>query len=87
MLSIERLKDNKLFLFLGVALVIIIAAIIAIIWCVLQPTSPKRLTNKYNNQVESYISPVDRDNDGIDDQTDILEGAVAYINTCPKYKN
>lgn len=66
MLRIERLKDNKLFWVLGVALAIIIAAIIASVWYVLQPTSPKRLTNKYNNQVEAYISPVDRDNDGID---------------------
>ena len=29
----------------------------------------------------------DVDGDGIKDQTDILEGALAYVQTCPKYKS
>lgn len=29
----------------------------------------------------------DADQDGIDDQTDILQGALAYVNTKPKYKS
>lgn len=36
---------------------------------------------------ENFHSKVDRDNDGIDDQTDILDGALQYIATCPKYKS
>lgn len=45
---------------------------------------------KYDNtyfQIETYRSNVDQDRDGIDDQTDILEGVRAYINTKPKYKS
>lgn len=45
---------------------------------------------KYSNQdfnIETYISRVDKDNDGIDDQTDILNNVKKYISTNPKYKS
>ena len=43
----------------------------------------------YNSDfgIEDYISNVDKDNDGIDDQTDILNNVKAYIKTNPKYKS
>lgn len=37
--------------------------------------------------IETYISRVDADGDGIDDQTDILAGAKKYIAEKPKYKS
>lgn len=46
----------------------------------------KKYTNNYFN-IESYVSNVDKDNDGIDDQTDILDSAKKYISTKPKYKS
>ena len=46
----------------------------------------KKYTNDYFN-IASYISSVDKDGDGIDDQTDILENARKYISTKPKYKS
>lgn len=45
---------------------------------------------KYSNSdfdIEDYISSVDKDNDGIDDQTDVLRSVRKYINTRPKYKS
>ena len=33
------------------------------------------------------MSDIDKDNDGIDDQTDILINAREYISTTPKYKS
>lgn len=43
----------------------------------------------YNSHfgITTYKSEVDYDGDGIDDQTDILEGVRAYIATNPKYKS
>lgn len=43
----------------------------------------------YNSHfgITTYVSEVDKDNDGIDDQTDILKGVRAYIDTKPKYKS
>ena len=46
----------------------------------------KKYTNEHFN-IETYKSSVDKDNDGIDDQTDILENARKYIATKPKYKS
>ncbi len=45
---------------------------------------------KYTNQdfyIEPYKSNIDKDQDGIDDQTDILKNAKQYIAKKPKYKS
>ena len=45
---------------------------------------------KYTNEdfnIKTYISKTDKDNDGIDDQTDILNNVRNYIKTNPKYKS
>ncbi len=64
-----------------------------------QKTSALRLPDKYKMSaddtlgkkeeklVQKYISTIDKDADGIDDQTDILENVISYINTEPKYKS
>ena len=45
---------------------------------------------QYSNEdfnIKQYISSIDMDNDGIDDQTDILDSVRDYIATNPKYKS
>ncbi len=45
---------------------------------------------KYTNQdfdIKTYKSAIDKDNDGIDDQTDILKNTRKYIAKKPKYKS
>ena len=45
---------------------------------------------KYTNEdfnIKTYVSSIDKDNDGIDDQTDILINTRKYIVTKPKYKS
>ncbi len=45
---------------------------------------------KYSNEdfgIATYISAQDKDGDGIDDQTDILQNVRAYIATNPEYKS
>ena len=45
---------------------------------------------KYTNEdfnIKTYVSSIDKDNDGIDDQTDILINTRKYIATKPKYKS
>mgnify|MGYP000973382337 CR=1 FL=1 len=46
----------------------------------------KKYTNADFN-IQTYKSNIDKDNDGIDDQTDILNNVRNYINTNPKYKS
>ena len=48
--------------------------------------SHKKYTNEDFN-IKTYISKTDKDNDGIDDQTDILNNVRDYIKTNPKYKS
>ena len=46
----------------------------------------KKYTNDYFN-IETYKSKIDKDKDGIDDQTDILNNTKEYIKTKPIYKS
>lgn len=48
--------------------------------------SHRKYTNKDFN-IKTYISSVDKDKDGINDQTDILNNVRKYIETKPKYKS
>ena len=62
--------------------VIIISIFIALIIILVRNNS-----ENYVWQGEAYRSQLDKDNDGIDDQTDILHNAKNYIKTKPKYKS
>ena len=46
----------------------------------------KKYSNDYFN-IKTYTSNIDKDSDGIDDQTDILNSVKAYLKTKPKYKS
>lgn len=48
--------------------------------------SLKKYTNSDFN-IATYKSSIDKDNDGVDDQTDILNNVKAYISKKPKYKS
>ena len=48
--------------------------------------SHKKYSNEYFD-ISTYISKIDKDNDGIDDQSDILMGAKEYVSKKPKYKS
>jgi uncharacterized protein YijF (DUF1287 family) len=51
----------------------------------LQYDSSGRPPNRYLLRIEQVRSSSDKDGDGIDDQTDILKSALAYVATKPKY--
>lgn len=45
---------------------------------------------KYSNEdfnIQRYVSEIDKDSDGVEDQTDILNGVRDYISGKPKYKS
>ena len=46
----------------------------------------RKYTNDYF-QIEPYVSQVDKDLDGVDDQTNMLNGVRAYLQTNPKYRS
>ena len=82
-------KQRRLYnlcIFLGIAGVMALL-VIGVIICRYQHTSPERLPDLAEMEFTQIHSESDADQDGIDDQTDILQGALAYVNTKPKYKS
>lgn len=75
---------KKLIIILCLTLLIII--IITYVLHIFNYIPHKKYNNEYFN-VKTYVSNVDKDNDGIDDQTDILNNVRKYIATNPKYKS
>ncbi len=71
---------------ISVPLICIIAAAVFLM-SHYQNTSAKRLKNEYKGSVPRVYSSSDKDEDGIDDQTDILLGALDYVVTKPKYES
>lgn len=72
-----------------IILVIIFLVLVSILFYFLYEINviPHR---KYTNEdfnIKTYISFVDKDRDGMDDQSDILASVRSYINTNPKYKS
>lgn len=73
---------------IAVALVAVAALLAALVGVgALNITSASRPQDLYRETVDAYVSPADRDGDGIDDQADILDAALAYVGTRPRYKS
>ena len=65
---------------------IILTFIVIYLLYFLQIIPHKKYTNEDFN-IKTYISLIDKDNDGIDDQTDIINNTIEYIKTKPKYRS
>ena len=50
-------------------------------------TTDARLRDRYKGDIARVTSSTDKDHDGIDDQTDILQSALAYVAKKPEYKS
>lgn len=75
---------KKTIVLLSLAAIILAAALYALYFFNFLPHK------KYTNEdfgITPYISAVDKDGDGVDDQTDILQSVRDYAATKPKYKS
>ena len=68
------------------ALALVIIALAVYILYILNIIPHRKYTNA-DFGIENYVSNVDKDGDGIDDQSDILQNVRAYIATKPEYKS
>ena len=66
--------------------IIIILVVIIYLLYIFNYIPHKKYTNADFN-IETYKSNIDFDNDGIDDQTDVLVGVKNYVEKNPKYKS
>ncbi len=80
-----RMRIKKIIVLLPIVIIILIAAYAMSRY---QHTSPDRLPDRWKgDKIDQFHSSEDMDGDGIDDQVDILQGALDYVNTKPKYKS
>ena len=77
---------NKRMLFVFLIILILSLITVAKVFYEFNYLPHKKYTNKDFN-IETYKSNIDKDNDGTDDQTDILDNVRKYISTKPKYKS
>lgn len=80
----KKLKPRKLRM-----IILAVSVLLLIIPCLLYllPPSDRRLPDRYSGKIPAYVSELDQDADGIDDQTDILQSAWEYLATRPEYKS
>lgn len=76
---------KKVFIILGFILLTLTISVIYILY-IFNYIPHQKYTNADFN-IKTYISGIDKDEDGIDDQTDILNSVREYIATNPKYKS
>lgn len=79
------MKKRKVIIIVSSIMIIFILLFICFLY-VLNIISHKKYTNS-DFDIEIYISKIDKDNDGVDDQTDIINNTRKYIATNPKYKS
>lgn len=65
----------------------LLAALAILILCRYQHTSAVRPKDRFSSQIPQLHSTADADGDGVDDQLDILNSALAYVSAHPKYKS
>lgn len=71
------------------AVIVVVCVLPAVLMCVLYSVNYIQHP-MYSNEdfgIQRYISDFDKDNDGIDDETDILDSVRKYIATEPEYKS
>ena len=78
--------NRKIKILLIVSIVIIFIIIIMVLLYKFNIIQHKKYSNR-DFGIEQYISDVDKDNDGIDDQSDVLNSAKEYVATKPKYQS
>lgn len=77
------MKKKKIFI---LSLIIIILLLIFYLLYEFHIIPHKKYTN-FDFNIETYVSKIDKDNDQVDDQTDILNNTKEYIKMKPKYKS
>lgn len=75
-------KKRLVFIIIGIIIISITVLLLYLYNSILH----KQYTNA-DFKIETYVSNIDKDDDGIDDQTDILNNVRNYISKNPKYKS
>ena len=83
----DRTRKDTAKHYIAVLALLLLCSIVFYVLTHYRHTSASRPEDDYQGRIPQFHSSVDRDDDGVDDQLDILEGALAYVSTHPKYKS
>ena len=83
----DRNRKGTVRLYTAVLALLLLCSIVFYVQTHYQCTSASRPEDDFQDRVPQFHSSVDRDDDGVDDQLDILNGALTYVSTHPKYKS
>ena len=81
------MKSKKLFRIIAACILLAVMILLMFTRLYHRGTSVKRPKNAYKRHIEQFKSDIDKDGDSVDDQSDILESALEYIQTKPKYES
>ena len=76
---------KKIMIFILIIIIIVIIITFSILYSLNFILHRKYTNDDFN--IKTYVSAVDRDGDGVDDQSDILNSVYSYIATKPKYQS
>ena len=83
----DRTRKDIAKRYIAVLALLLFCSIVFYVQTHYQRTTAIRPEDDYRGRTSQFHSSVDRDDDGVDDQLDILNGALAYVSTHPKYKS
>ena len=83
----DRTRKDTAKRYIAVLALLLFCSIVFYVQTHYQRTTAIRPEDDYRGRISQFHSSVDRDDDGVDDQLDILNGALAYVSTHPKYKS
>ncbi len=83
----DRTRKDTAKHYIAVLALLLLCSIVFYVLTHYQRTSASRPEDDYQGRIPQFHSSVDRDDDGVDDQLDILNGARTYVSTHPKYKS
>ena len=83
----DRTRKDTAKHYAAVLVLLLFCSIVFYVQIHYQHTSSSRPEDDYRGRIPQFHSSVDRDDDGVDDQLDILNGALVYVSTHPKYKS
>lgn len=80
----DRTRKDTAKRYIAVLALLLFCSIVFYMQTHYQRTTAIRPEDDYRGRTSQFHSSVDRDDDGVDDQLDILSGALAYVSTHQK---
>ena len=76
---------KRAMIFLTICIIVVVSLVITLVYIL--NIIPHSQYENIDFNIETYKSEVDKDGDGVDDQTDMLTSVRKYIETKPVYKS